>query len=87
MLIVGQKVRTKSLMAALLDCFTSSSCLILHEYWNSGPNNNNIGVKEAKIWLTFKTWCSLFVPRHAAILSQRKLSMKILMPVYNGISV
>ena len=85
MLIVGQKVSTKSLMAAYLDCFSSSSCLILHEYWNLGPNNNNISVKEAKIWLPFKTWCSLSVPGRAAILSQSKL--KLLMPVYHGISV
>ena len=55
MLIVGQRVRTKSLIAAYLDYFSSSSCLILHEYWNLRPNNNNIGVKEAKIWLPFKT--------------------------------
>ena len=44
--IVGQKVSTKSLMAALWDCFPSSSCLLLREYWNLVPNNNNIPVKE-----------------------------------------
>ena len=43
---MGQKVRTKSLMAALSDCFPSSSCLLLREYWNLVPNNNNIRVKE-----------------------------------------
>ena len=65
--IVGQKVSTKSLMAASSDCFPSSSRLLLHEYWNFVPNNNNIPVKETKIWLSFKTWCSL--------------SPKLLMPV------
>ena len=65
--IVRQKVSTKSLMAASSDCFPSSSCLLLHEYWNFVPNNNNIPVKETKIWLPFKTWCSL--------------SLKLLMPV------
>ena len=37
--IVGQKVSIKSLMAALSDCFPSSSCLLLREYWNQVPNN------------------------------------------------
>ena len=30
------------------------------------PNNNNTRIKETKIWLPFKTWCSLSVPRCAA---------------------
>ena len=64
--IVGQKVSTKNLMAALSDCLPSSSCLLLHEYWNFVPNNNNIPVKETKIWLSFKTWCSLSVPQCTA---------------------
>ena len=51
---------TKSPMQALSDCFPSSSCILLREYWNLAPNNNNIRVK---IWLPFKTWCSLCVPR------------------------
>ena len=51
---------------ALWDCFPSSSCLLLHEYWNFVPNSNNIPVKETKIWLSFKTWCSLSVPRCTA---------------------
>ena len=33
---------------------------------NIVPNNNIIRVKETKIWLPFKTWCSLSVPRCAA---------------------
>ena len=53
--IVGQKVSTKSLMrAALSDCFSSSSCLLLREYWNLVPNDKNTRVKETKIWLPFK---------------------------------
>ena len=39
--------------------FTSpsgDSCILV-------PNNNNICIKETKIWLPFKTWCSLSVPR------------------------
>ena len=66
MRIVGQKVSIKSLMAALSDCLPSSSCLLLHEYWSFVPNNNNIPVKETKIWLSFKTWCSLSVPQCTA---------------------
>ena len=34
--------------------FPSSSCLLLHEDWNSVPNNINIRVKEMKIRLPFK---------------------------------
>ena len=34
--IVGQKLSTNCQMAALPDCFLSSSCLILREYWNLG---------------------------------------------------
>ena len=64
--IVGQKVSTKSFMAASLDSFPSSSSLLLHEDWNLVPNNNNTRMKETKIWLPFKTWCSLSVPRCAA---------------------
>ena len=30
------------------------------------PSNNNICVKETKIWLSFKIWCSRSVPRCAA---------------------
>ena len=33
---------------------------------NLVPHNNTIRVKETKIWLPFKTWCSLSVPRCAA---------------------
>jgi len=43
--IVRQKVSTKSLMAALSDCFPSSYCLLLHEYQNLVPNSYNIQVK------------------------------------------
>jgi len=73
--IMGQKVSTKSLMAALSDCFPSSSCLL---YAHIG-NNTNIDIKETKKWLPFKTWCSLSVPSCTA-LPQRKL--KLLMLVY-----
>ena len=64
--IVGQKVSTKRLMAAFSDCFPSSSCLLLREYWNLVPNNISVRVKKTKIWLPFKTWCSLSVPRCGA---------------------
>ena len=64
--IVGQKVSTKSLMAGLSDCFPFSYCLLLHKYWNFVPNNNNIPVKETKIWLSFKAWWSLSVPQCTA---------------------
>ena len=64
--IVGQKVITKSLMPALSYCFPYSSSILLCKYWNLVPNNNHIRVKEIKIWLPFKTWCSLSVPRCAA---------------------
>ena len=63
--IVGHKVSTKSLMAAFSDCFQSSSCLLLSEYWNLVPNNISVRVK-TKIWLPFKTWRSLSAPRWAA---------------------
>ena len=53
---------TKSLMAVLSDCFPSSSCLLLRKYWNQVPNNIGVRVKETKIWLPFKTRCSLSVP-------------------------
>ena len=52
---VEQKASTKSLMAALSDCFPSSSCLLLREYWNLVPSNISVRVKETKIWLPFKT--------------------------------
>lgn len=64
--IVARKVSTKSLMEASSDCFPSLSCLLLREYWNLLTNNNNIRVKETKIWLPFKTWCALSVPRCAS---------------------
>jgi len=64
--IVGQRVSTGSLMAAFSDCFPSSSCLLLREYWNLVPNNISVRIKKTNIWLPFKTWCSLSVPRCAA---------------------
>ena len=64
--IVGQTVSTESLMAALSECFPSSSCLLLSKYWNLEQNDNNIRVKETKIGLPFKTWCSLSVSRCTA---------------------
>ena len=66
--IVGQKVSTKFLMVALSDCFPSSSCILLCKFWNLLPNNDSIHVEETKIWLLFKTWCSLSVPRCAVYL-------------------
>ena len=59
--IVWQKLSTKSLMAALSDCFPFSSCLLLRKYWDLVPNNDNTRVKETNIWLSFKTWCSLSI--------------------------
>jgi len=47
--IAGQKVSTNCRMSALPDCFPSSSCLLLREFWNLVPNNTNIHVKETKI--------------------------------------
>ena len=38
-------------MAALSDCFPSSSRLLIREYWNLVPNNSNNGVKETNIHL------------------------------------
>ena len=73
--IVWQKISTKSPMAALSDCFPSSSCSLLREYWNLVRSNNNIRVKETKIWVPFKTWCSLCPEMRC--LPQRKL--KVLM--------
>lgn len=63
--IRGQKVSTKSLIVAFLDYFPSSSCFIVCEYWNLVPSYTKICVKEIKIWLPFKTWCSLSVPQCA----------------------
>ena len=53
--IVGQKV-------------SSSSCILLRKCWNLLPNNDSIHIEVTKIWLQFKTWCSLSVPRCAAYL-------------------
>ena len=52
-------------MSALPGCFPSSSCRLLCEYWNLVPNNTNILLKEIKILLLFKTWCSFSVPQCA----------------------
>ena len=52
---------TKCLMAAFSDCFPSSSCLLLREFWNLVPNNISVRVKETKIWLPFKTLCAHFL--------------------------
>ena len=50
----------------------TSSCLLLSEYWNLVPNNTNIRVKQMKIWLLFKTWCSLSVPPKCAVCLRKK---------------
>jgi len=71
--IMGQKVSTKSLMAILSDCFTSSSCLL----YENIANNTNIHIKETKKCLPYKTWWSLSVPRSTA-LPQRKLKLLML---------
>ena len=42
--------------------FDSHLKTALRKHWNLLPNNNNIPVKETKMWLSFKTWCSLSVP-------------------------
>ena len=81
-----QKISTKSPMAALSDCFRSSSCSLLRKYWNLVSSNNNIRGKETKIWLPFKTWCSLCPEMRC--LPQRKL--KVLMHAWidkSGISL
>ena len=44
--IVGQKVSTNCCTSALPDCFPSSSCLLLREYWNIVPSNTNVRVKK-----------------------------------------
>ena len=54
---------TKSLMAALSDCFPSSSCLLLREYWNLVPSNISVGIKKTKIWLPIKTLAAHFLPQ------------------------
>ena len=74
-----KKVSTKSLMAALSDCFPSSSCLLLLEYWNLVPSNISVRVKETNIWLPFKTLGAHFLSKDAASLPHREL--KLLMPV------
>ena len=51
---------------SLIGLFSLLSCLLLREYWNFVPNNNNIPVKETKIWLSFKTWWSFSVPQCTA---------------------
>ena len=63
--IVGQKVSTWSLMAALSDCFASSSPLLLREYWNLVANNISVRVKDTKIWLPFKTFGAHFLSQDA----------------------
>ena len=45
------------------DCFPSSSCLHLYEYWNLVPNNTNICIKKRRHDCQFKAWCSLSVPQ------------------------
>ena len=77
--IVGQKVSTKSLMAALTDCFPSSSCLLLSEYWNLEPNNNNIILRKGdKDMAANQDSVFTFYPKMHYVL-QRKL--RLLMPV------
>ena len=79
--IVGQKGSTWFLMEALSDCFPFSSCLLLREYWNLVPINNNIRVKETKLWLPLKTWRSFSILRCAAY--HKKKKQKFLMPVFS----
>ena len=77
--IVGQKVSTKSLMAALSDCFLSSSHLLLRQYWNLVPNNNNTRIlKEDKDIAAIQDSMPTFCPRMCCP-PQRKL--KLLLPV------
>ena len=51
---------------SLIGSFSLFILFPLHEYWNLKPNDNNTQIKETKIWLPFKNWCSLSVPRCAA---------------------
>ena len=60
--IVGQKVSTNCRMAALSDCFPSSSCLLLREYWNFVPNNTNVHVKEIKTFTAVQDLVLIFRP-------------------------
>ena len=75
--IVGQKVSTESLMAGLSDCFPSSSCLLLHEYWNFVPNNN-YSRKGDKDMAVIQDLVLTFCPTMQSV-QQKKL--KLLMPV------
>ena len=63
----------KCLMAALSDCFPSSSCLLLREYWNLAivPNNISARVKETKIWLPFKTLGAHFLSQDVQRTTQK----------------
>ena len=60
--IVGQKVSTNCRMAALPDCFPSSSCRLLREYWNFVPNNTNVHVKEIKTFTAVQDLVLIFRP-------------------------
>ena len=62
----GTEIEHQVFNGSLIRLFPYSSCLLLHEYWNLVPNNNNTQVKETKIWLPFKTQCSLSDPRCTA---------------------
>jgi len=60
--IVEQKVSTNCRMAALPDCFPSSSRLLLREYWNFVPNNTNVHVMEIKIFTAVQDLVLIFRP-------------------------
>ena len=75
--IVGQKVSTKSLMAALSDCFPSLSCLLLREYGNQ-VRNNMCSHKEDKDMAAIQDLVLTFCLKMRCV-PHRKL--KLLMPV------
>ena len=76
--IVGQKESTKSLIAGLSDCFPSSSCILLREYWNLVPNDYNIHVKKDKDMAATQDLVLTFCLKIRCV-PRRKL--KLLMPV------
>ena len=68
--IVGQKVSTNCRMAVLPDCFHSSSCLLLREYWNLVPNNTNICVKKWRC--DYHSRLGVHFPSHNTLCAQQR---------------
>ena len=82
--IVGQKVSTNCCTSALPDCFPSSSCLLLREYWNVVPSNTNIRVKKWR-YDCHPRLGAHFLSHNALCAQQRKL--KLLMPALGRCAV